>query len=376
MRRMLLAIAVIAVTDSMLLALPAEAGPLLDWWRSRPRLFGRSEPVPAVTAFSPAMGGACTTCTQTCQRVSVNYVPETSYRSMWVQTPVTSYRPSTSTDPCTGCQVTCMRPCTTYQWSLRRIPYTTYRPVYQTQTVQMPVTVSSGGCSSCNVASAPTYSTPTTYAGQGLATASPYPNSSMPVQSYGTSNGTYPGYSSSGATTPADMQPSLGGPSPYESSRVPLPEVRYDQNGNPVGSSILTPESSYYRPQEPSPTPAPQSDPNSSKDSVDRSPRRIETDSGMMNRHSPLVDPQPGLRRTQPATAPPLLPVDGNTAAVQLHRPWDYSPVRLASYESPVREPRRLDFSGSNQSQPTPASTPAAPPTRKRAMNPGWRSVN
>ncbi|MCO6456197.1 MAG: hypothetical protein J5I93_12930, partial [Pirellulaceae bacterium] len=66
------------------------------------------------------------------QQVVVNYAPQTVYRTQWTQVPLTLYRPLTTTDPVTGCTVTCIRPCTTYQLQARRVPHTTLRPVYST----------------------------------------------------------------------------------------------------------------------------------------------------------------------------------------------------------------------------------------------------
>jgi hypothetical protein len=71
---------------------------------------------------------ACGTCaTQTC-----NYVPQTCYRSQCVNVPVTTYRPVSSCDPCTGCPVTTLRPTTSFVRQVRYVPYTTYRPVCTT----------------------------------------------------------------------------------------------------------------------------------------------------------------------------------------------------------------------------------------------------
>jgi len=61
----------------------------------------------------------------------VRYIPRTCYRTVWVSVPVTTYRPVNTCDPVTGCQVTCMRPCTSMTWQARRVPYTTFRAVYR-----------------------------------------------------------------------------------------------------------------------------------------------------------------------------------------------------------------------------------------------------
>ncbi len=46
--------------------------------------------------------------------------PAKKYRTTWKQVRVTAYRPVTTTDPVTGYPVTVMRPCSTYEWQLRR----------------------------------------------------------------------------------------------------------------------------------------------------------------------------------------------------------------------------------------------------------------
>jgi hypothetical protein len=149
----------------------AEAGPLLDWLRGRRSNTGCNtcaQPqyaAPAVAAAPNAYGlqpGQCMrTCQQTCSRVVVNYVPHTAYRTSWKRVPVTQYKPVTNSDPCTGCTVTCMRPCTTYTYQCQRVPYTTYRPVYRTETYKVPVTTitndcATGGCSTGTCGSCPT----------------------------------------------------------------------------------------------------------------------------------------------------------------------------------------------------------------------------
>jgi len=85
-------------------------------------------------------GGWCGARSQTTYRVPVytspsapqtcRYVPQTCYRTVCQQVPVTTFQPLTGCDPCTGCPVTTYRPVTTWTYQARLIPYTTYRPVY------------------------------------------------------------------------------------------------------------------------------------------------------------------------------------------------------------------------------------------------------
>ncbi|HMO15443.1 MAG TPA: hypothetical protein PKD64_13565 [Pirellulaceae bacterium] len=152
--------ALIALATLMAWQVPnvADAGPLLDWLRRR---CACRQPVQPVCATPQAV--CQTTCMQTCYRTVVNYVPVTAYRTTWEAVPVTTYNQQTSVDPCTGCTVTCMRPCTTYTYRQKQVPYITHRPVYSQQAYQVPVTYTSQmpqtpimpsmptGCDSCGV---------------------------------------------------------------------------------------------------------------------------------------------------------------------------------------------------------------------------------
>ncbi|HUY89070.1 MAG TPA: hypothetical protein VMV10_10075 [Pirellulales bacterium] len=59
----------------------------------------------------------------------VNYMPQSGYRTQYVTVPMTTYRPATGCDPCTGFPVTTMRPVISYVQQARLVPYTTYRAV-------------------------------------------------------------------------------------------------------------------------------------------------------------------------------------------------------------------------------------------------------
>ena len=60
---------------------------------------------------------------------TVNYVAQTSYRTVYVNAPVTTMRPMPAVDGCTGCPTTVMRPVVSYVPQAQLVPYTTYRPV-------------------------------------------------------------------------------------------------------------------------------------------------------------------------------------------------------------------------------------------------------
>jgi hypothetical protein len=151
-----------------------------------------------------------------------NYVPQTCYRTVYVNTPVVAYRPVTSCDPCTGCPTTCYRPVTTYVTQARLVPYTTYRPVYAARPV----------CSPCGT------STPAYYAPGYAATSS---NCSCNGSSYVSSPVTRvsPGTTirSLGPAQPsADTTPSLNSP-PANSILTPRREAQ--PNGGGTGRTFL-----------------------------------------------------------------------------------------------------------------------------------------
>ena len=121
------------------------------WSRSAPVAI--NQPVAMTAAYGSADLGSCTTCykPQQCCR----YVPQTCYRTVYNNVPVTTYRPVSSCDPCTGCVTTCMKPCTTYQRQAQSVPYTTYRMVCETR--YTPVTSCAPACSTgCDMCSCPT----------------------------------------------------------------------------------------------------------------------------------------------------------------------------------------------------------------------------
>ncbi len=83
---------------------------------------------PTTAYYAPAPVAAPACCPQP---QVVNYMPQTCYRTVYVNQPVVTYRPMTACDPC-GRATTVMRPVTTYVRRAQLVPYTTYRPVATT----------------------------------------------------------------------------------------------------------------------------------------------------------------------------------------------------------------------------------------------------
>ena len=157
LKKLLIALAVVATLTAFVPTEVKADGPLRRWWRNvtgRTSCFAaKPQPVQTTANYNPynLQPGQCMkTCQQTCSRTVVNYVPQTAYRTVYNRVPVTSYRPETKSDPCTGCTVTCMKPCTTYTYQVQRVPYTTYRPVYRQETYKVPVTTITNDCATGN----------------------------------------------------------------------------------------------------------------------------------------------------------------------------------------------------------------------------------
>ncbi|QEG21101.1 hypothetical protein [Mariniblastus fucicola] len=275
----------------------AQAGPLLDWLRGRRSSCNTCQPQPAynyygtqapvtTAQYPPAAqnayglqpGQCMKTCQQTCSRTVVNYVPYTAYRTSWKRVPVTTYKPVTNSDPCTGCSVTCMRPCTTYTYQMQRVPYTTQRPVYRTETYKVPVTTitndcATGGCNTgCNTCG-------TGYQGAPVQGFAPTPTLAPAPTTSGSSfeTPTFPG-------TPADSAPSISG----TQSRIQTP-----------GGTLST-------------------------------TARYNTVGRARTSQRPQVSIPQNLKRE----------INRSASASPVQRDWNYSPVRLASYSQPVATER------------------------------------
>jgi hypothetical protein len=109
--------AVAALTLFSVSATPARACHFFD------RMCGK----PVTTFYAPvAPVVAAPTCCA--QPTVVNYVPQTAYRTVIVNQPVTAFQPATACDAC-GRATTVMRPVTTFVRQTAMVPYTTFRPV-------------------------------------------------------------------------------------------------------------------------------------------------------------------------------------------------------------------------------------------------------
>lgn len=153
-----------------------------------------------VVANAPALPAGTTPVCAACQRpMTVNIAPQVSYRSSWVQVPVTSYRPVAGVDPRTGQYVTVYQPCTTSTWQLQRVPTLVQRPLMAGAPAGVHV-CANGACGVAAPVGTPYYGAPTVGA----------PMTGAPIQGAPIMGGTGFGVPAGPiGGTPADRPPSL-----------------------------------------------------------------------------------------------------------------------------------------------------------------------
>jgi hypothetical protein len=303
-------------------------------------------------------------------------VQQVRYRTTWVRTPTTNYRPIVAYDPVTGWPTTAMQPCTTYTWQLRRVPTNgqggwfanafgnlfgpPYPPPAQPVGIYVPppapvVAPGWGGSPAPAMPAPPAYSAPPG-AAPGVPYGSPAPLSS-PTPSSGWAPSTSPpvqtappampipptGTGAPGAPAPADRPPQL---SPGEAQGLqnlqPIPEIRSYAPPANNDSTLLAPPP-LLSPSAPptAPPPAP--------------PANV----------SPVPDPDAGSGRSQVPAAPSLYDPNGRTARVlPLSTRWPAAPIRW-SESTAVSENPTVTASGLSK----PAETTPAPDAD------GWQAV-
>ncbi len=329
--RPIIAAACIATT----LALPTETNAC--WFMHRPAPVVAAAPVCNATPVQ-----------------QVNYVPQTCYRTVYSPVNVTSYRPITTADPCTGCPVTSLSPVTTVVQRPVVVPYTTYRPVVTT--VMMPIAPACPTCSAC-AAPATSYYAPAAFAapapscgcgvpGLTATTAAPALTTAAPAlattgtpstsyyggasTAYYTSPSTsyYPGSTTSYlSTAPATTN---GSNITYYNSTTPLPPTS--------GSSTTT----YYN-GAPSPGPVIFSNAPASGSPVSTGQPTLP------NNGSPSTSGSTQVQKPADTNPPPEVPakpipdtkdsgkstssgifqndLNGRTTGMPMLRPWSYTPV-------------------------------------------------
>lgn len=361
-------------------AAPAPA-PACD---SRPPYYTAPAPAPVPNcgaAMPTAPVGAGVSYLQPAPTAAVP-VQQVRYRTTWVRTPTTNYRPIVTYDPVTGWPTTAMQPCTTYTWQLRRVPATgqggwfsnTFGKLFgppvppPVQPVGVYVAPSApvvspglGGVVAPTVPTAPAYPAPAYATPPGSTPyGAPPPLPSAPLASPPASSGWTPatspaplpvapgvsapaaGVGAPGTAAPADRPPTL---SPNEAQGLqtlqPIPENRnYAPPGN--DSSLLAPPP-LLNPSKTPPAAAPTAPPNV----------------------SPVPDPDAGAGRSQVPAAPSLYDPNGRTARVlPLSTRWPAAPIRWSEPTAVADNPA---VAGTRPSQPAAASS--APDAD------GWQAV-
>ncbi len=95
-------------------------------------IFSRPAPQTAVTTYRPLYAPAPVMAT------TVNYMPYTAYRAVYMPTPITTLQPAPACNACGGA-TTVMRPVVSYAMRPQLVPYTTYQQVVATPVVAAPV---------------------------------------------------------------------------------------------------------------------------------------------------------------------------------------------------------------------------------------------
>ncbi len=268
-------------------------------------------------------------------QVAMAYRPIVRYRTSWVRVPTTNYRPITNYDPTSGLAVTAMRPCTTYTWQVRRVPYTSFRPSF-TQLFSSPAVPVQTAVP--YVQAYPTYSTPQPPApapyyspatGSSQVPLAPPPTSAPLLQAP-------PVPAAPTGTEAADQQPSLvPGTTFGGGARQPVPEIR-------------------RRPVETDP-PAQQNGQPAAKQSSAQPAVQV------------IPDPEAGSMSPQTPVVPSLFDPNDRTAARWLHQvTWDVAPIEWAKPAGTAQQ-----HSAPSQDVRIETSSPSV----QKSGTDGWRSV-
>ena len=294
---------------------------------------------PATTSSaSPVYAPAASTTTfgSWCERLfcrrAVGYRPEVRYRTRLMRVPTTNYRPVITYHPVTGAPTTSMQPCTTYSWQFRRLPYTTYRPIYSPVTTPWsppaspavtgyyPGTVMPGASTTCAPpAATPYYTPPTAPATPALP---PTPKPSLP------------------ANQPLNLSPSGLPPS---------------GNGQPGATTTNFPPL--------------ESSGESSGRSSDGASHEVKKEptppAGGILDLTPVPDPDAGTDRKQVPAAPSLFDPNDRTANRSARPAWAYSTIAWPEKPKGVI-PQRT---------PAEVTKPLAVEEKEEFDSGGWRSV-
>jgi hypothetical protein len=245
---------------------------------------------------------------------TVNYMPQTCYRTVYVNAPVVAYRPMSACDPCTGCATTVMRPVVSYVTQARLVPYTTYRPV---------VAAAPACCGAVTAAyAAPIAVTAPVAAPAPCCGASPAP--------------ALPPMGAPGTTVPS-LAPTLN----YPPVQAPPPAAPYPRPATAPPAGILQPITPPAGALQPSPDPNPKTDvppPGKTFDNPQESNKPAP--------ESRLLLP-PRSETLSPSSNGPLRGLDPDdqdrVTTVPTRQAWAVRPASVISLRSPVVE-KQIDI--------------------------------
>jgi hypothetical protein len=265
-----------------------------------------------------------------------SYVPETTYRTEYKTVPVTTYKPSSEIDPCTGCPRDCVQPVTQYVQQAVNVPVTQYRAVTSTKYVQM------------QQGAPAAYGAPVAYPAAPMA----YPGA--PVA--------YPG--APAAVMPAPAAAPAGVASPFAAPITTTPQA-WGAAGSDVsnqlapGQSSINPPTLQGAPAAPTFQQRPLSPPSVGQTSIQPALPQMQ----------PAAPAQPitTYSYTQPVPTAPGL---GATTTQRPTQPPAYTPPPLKPI--PIAPPPAAGANGAPAPAAAPAITapPAAPPAAAPAVTP------
>jgi hypothetical protein len=319
---------------------PAESHACLAWIRN---LCNRCRGI-----YTPPVATACAPVPTT-----VQYIPETHFRNVEVQVPVTTMRPVVvGCNPCTGGLVTCMRPETVNQTQVRGIPYTTYRlvtsqPAVVAPTVQPAVATCApvctpicGTCSTAAVATTvvPQANTVTRVITPGFTTAptfgtAPSVNNVPSMNTAPAIIGTTPNMTtgpvtSTVPTSPLNVSPQPGGFPTIPTAPTVVPNTNYPSPGTVTGPT------SGVGPQTPTPSLRPV-DPQTSPYTTP-----VEPKPQLSPRIVPIPDHEANTKVDPTSTHQSLTP-DNRTTQFPIKRSGNVSTVSQKSVRTQPPQPQQ-----------------------------------
>ncbi|MBM4003317.1 MAG: hypothetical protein FJ295_08520 [Planctomycetes bacterium] len=307
-------------------------------------------------AAVPAVPAATAPICAACQRpLTVNIAPQVSYRTSWIQVPVTSYRPVAGFDPRTGQYVTVYQPCTSTTWQAQRVPTLIQRPIVVGNAPGMSgAACANGGCGVTVAPMAPYFGSP----------AAPAASGQLGPQ----------------GMTPADQRPSLpssASPSFGPQIRNYAPAETPPSVGYPLGNA--RPLNGVAPSNDQSMRSLSGGVPSGHGENSDPSSAGTTNNSSSFTRptNKSLVDPEGSSSNSSNSNegVPPLLKSNGNrNASIPSPSSFGLIPTRLIQ-----KRPQAQDQSPSRSMEPAIDAPQVAPQPKTRRLAPlddsGWRAA-